>query len=190
MIINAELLLQYQRCKRRPFLDIHGDTSQRDAPNELLQKLQQDKIAHQLSALAQMTYYQPDYAYGNWEKGEKATLELMQRGVEYIYKGVLLANYSQAHTLLSRPDLLVKQPGDNQILEIGSTSQLVLNWVSALSKNIKLLLHFMPKYWQQCRELHLKQLCSYCEPKIQIMQWICANGQYGCSRFWKSLFKY
>ncbi|MDZ7963886.1 MAG: TM0106 family RecB-like putative nuclease [Nostoc sp. DedSLP03] len=113
MIINAELLLQYQRCKRRPFLDIHGDTSQRDAPNELLRKLQQDKIAHQLSALAQMTYYQPDYAYGNWEKGEKATLELMQRGVEYIYKGVLLATYSEADTLLSRPDLLVKQPGQS-----------------------------------------------------------------------------
>jgi predicted RecB family nuclease len=113
MLINAELLLQYQRCKRRPFLDIHGDKSQRDAPNELLQKLQQDKIAHQLSNLAQLTYQQPDYSYGNWEKGEKTTLELMQRGVEYIHKGLLLANYSQRYTLLSRPDLLVKQPGQS-----------------------------------------------------------------------------
>ncbi|MEH1906080.1 MAG: TM0106 family RecB-like putative nuclease [Nostoc sp.] len=111
MLINAELLLQYQRCKRRPFLDIHGDKSQRDAPNELLKKLQQDKIAHQMSALAQMTYHQPDYSYGNWERGEKATLELMQRGVEYIYKGVLSAPYSEGYTLLSRPDLLVKRPG-------------------------------------------------------------------------------
>ncbi|MEH2089327.1 TM0106 family RecB-like putative nuclease [Nostoc sp.] len=113
MLINAELLLQYQRCKRRPFLDIHGDKSQRDAPNELLRKLQQDKIAHQLSALANVTYHQPDYSYGNWEKAEKATLELMQQGVEYIYKGVLLATYSEADTLLSRPDLLVKQPGQS-----------------------------------------------------------------------------
>jgi predicted RecB family nuclease len=111
MLINAELLLQYQRCKRRSFLDIHGDKSQRDAPNELLRKLQQDKIAHQLSALAQVTYHQPDYSYGNWENAEKATLELMQRGVEYIYKGVLLANYSEAYTLLSRPNLLIKRPG-------------------------------------------------------------------------------
>jgi predicted RecB family nuclease len=111
MLINAELLLQYQRCKRRSFLDIHGDKSQRDAPNELLKKLQQDKIAHQLSALAQVTYHQPDYSYGNWENAEKATLELMQRGVEYIYKGVLLANYSEAYTLLSRPNLLIKRPG-------------------------------------------------------------------------------
>ncbi|MBN3950756.1 MAG: TM0106 family RecB-like putative nuclease [Nostoc sp. NMS7] len=111
MLINAESLLQYQRCKRRPFLDIHGDKSQRDAPNELLGKLQQDKIAHQLSALAQVTYDQPNYSYGNWENAEKATLELMQRGVEYIYKGVLSATYSEAYTLLSRPDLLVKRPG-------------------------------------------------------------------------------
>jgi len=113
MLINAELLLQYQRCKRRSFLDIHGDKGQRDAPNELLGKLQQDKIAHQLSNLAQLTYQQPDYPSGSWKAGEKATLELMQRGVEYIYKGVLSATYSEAYTLLSRPDLLVKQPGQS-----------------------------------------------------------------------------
>ncbi|MEH2113442.1 TM0106 family RecB-like putative nuclease [Nostoc sp.] len=113
MLINAELLLQYQRCKRRPFLDIRGDKSQRDAPNELLKKLQQDKIAHQLSILTNVTYHQPDYPYGSWERAEKATLELMQRGVEYIYKGVLSATYSEADTLLSRPDLLVKQPGQS-----------------------------------------------------------------------------
>ncbi|MEH2447036.1 MAG: TM0106 family RecB-like putative nuclease [Nostoc sp.] len=114
MLINAELLLQYQRCKRRPFLDIHGDKSQRDDVNELLQKLQQDKIAHQLSFLAHLTYHQPDYPYGNWERGEAATLELMQRGVDYIYKGVLLATYSEGYTLLSRPNLLVKQPGQSR----------------------------------------------------------------------------
>ncbi|MEH1888203.1 MAG: TM0106 family RecB-like putative nuclease [Nostoc sp.] len=114
MLINAELLLQYQRCKRRPFLDIHGDKSQRDDANELLRKLQQDKSAHQLSFLAHLTYHQPDYPYGNWERGEVATLELMQRGVDYIYKGVLLATNSEGYTLLSRPNLLVKQPGQSR----------------------------------------------------------------------------
>ncbi|MEH2455732.1 TM0106 family RecB-like putative nuclease [Nostoc sp.] len=114
MLINAELLLQYQRCKRRPFLDIYGDKSQRDDANELLRKLQQDKSAHQLSFLANLTYHQPDYPYGNWERGEAATLELMQHGVDYIYKGVLLATYSEGYTLLSRPNLLVKQPGQSR----------------------------------------------------------------------------
>ncbi|BDI16979.1 DNA repair protein [Nostoc cf. commune SO-36] len=144
MLINAELLLQYQRCKRRPFLDIHGDKGQRDAPNELLRKLQQDKIAHQLSVLANVTYHQPEYSYGNWERAEKETLELMQRGVEYIYKGVLLANYSEAYTLLSRPDLLVKQPGQSDFgdwiyvpanIELGKRTK----------QDIRLWLHFMSK---------------------------------------------
>ncbi|MBW4641542.1 MAG: TM0106 family RecB-like putative nuclease [Goleter apudmare HA4340-LM2] len=125
MLINAELLLQYQRCKRRPFLDIHGDRSQRDAPNELLVKLQQDKISYQLGVLAQFNYLQPDYPRGNWQAGQAATLDLMQRGVEYIRQGVLLVNYEdwsenlpespsyEGYRLLSRPDLLIKQPGES-----------------------------------------------------------------------------
>ncbi|HYW19215.1 MAG TPA: TM0106 family RecB-like putative nuclease [Nodularia sp. (in: cyanobacteria)] len=127
MLINAEHLLQYQRCQRRPVLDTRGDIPQREAPNELLLKLQQDKIAHRQSILAELSYYhKPDYPRGDWKAGQAATIELMQLGVEYIYRGVLLANYqdfvdlenhdvspSQEYTLLSRPDLLVKQPGDS-----------------------------------------------------------------------------
>ncbi|MBW4561568.1 MAG: TM0106 family RecB-like putative nuclease [Mojavia pulchra JT2-VF2] len=129
MLINADLLLQYQRCKRRPFLDSHGDKNQRDTPNELLLKLQHDKIAYQSSVLANLSYHRPNYPKGNWQAGQAATLELMQRGVEYIRQGVLLASYDdwvntgneevslspsyQGYTLLSRPDLLVKQPGES-----------------------------------------------------------------------------
>ncbi len=111
MLINAELLLQYQRCKRRPFLDTHGDKSQRDAANELLFKVQQDRIAHHLNVVENLAYDQPQYPSGDWKTAAAATLELMQQGVEYIHKGVLFAPYSDAYTLLSRPDLLVKQPG-------------------------------------------------------------------------------
>lgn len=120
MLINAELLLQYQRCKRRPYLDIHGDKSQRDEVNELLLKLQQDKIAYQLGVLSKLTYHQPNYPRFNWQAGHAATVELMQQGVDYIRHGVLLLNYNewtenireyQEYTFLSCPDLLVKQPG-------------------------------------------------------------------------------
>lgn len=111
MIINAELLLQYQRCKRRPFLDTHGDYHQRAITHELLVKVQQDKLTHQQSVLKNLTYHQPDYPPGNWEIGTAATIELMQQGVDYIHRGVLLATYEDQYTLLSRPDLLVKQPG-------------------------------------------------------------------------------
>ncbi|MBF2009176.1 MAG: TM0106 family RecB-like putative nuclease [Chlorogloeopsis fritschii C42_A2020_084] len=159
MLINAELLLQFQRCKRRSYLDIHGDFSQTDAANDLLLKLQQDKIVHQKSVLEQWNSRRPDYKLGDWQRGKAATLELMQQGVECIYQGVLLAKYSDIqlqltetveedvgedaqmwevedagsgrrpdaeslpvpsssfqsdkYTLLSRPDLLVKLPGNS-----------------------------------------------------------------------------
>jgi uncharacterized protein len=73
MILTAELLLHYQRCKRRTFLDFHGDLRARDAPSDLLIKLQQDRKAHQRTILAEQTYHQPDYPKGNWEAGAKAT---------------------------------------------------------------------------------------------------------------------
>jgi uncharacterized protein len=114
MLINAELLLQYQRCKRRPFLDTHGDYSQRDIPHELLVKVQQDKIAHQKSIICNIPYQQPDFAPGDWQNGAAATLELMQQGAEYIYRAVLLATYEDEYHLLSRPDLLIKQPGKSK----------------------------------------------------------------------------
>jgi predicted RecB family nuclease len=112
MLINAEFLLQYQRCKRRPFLDVHGDKSRRETANDLLLKLYQDKMTHEMSVLTQFTYHQPQYRHGRWKAGEAATLELMQQGVECIYQGVLLARYS-GHTLLSRPDILLKKPGQS-----------------------------------------------------------------------------
>jgi len=115
MIINAELLLQYVRCQRRPYLDIHGDYSQRDAPNELLLKLQQDKQAHHHSVVKDLDYEKPEYPSQNWEAGAIATKKLMQQGVDFICEGVLLANHSQNYTLISRPDLLVKQPGKSNL---------------------------------------------------------------------------
>jgi predicted RecB family nuclease len=140
MLINADLLLQYQRCKRRPYLDVHGDKRGRDTTSELLQKLQQDKIAHQKGILKKLTYEQPIYPRGNWKAGQLATLELMERGVECIYQGVMLVSESdiewlsleltdtgggeiknvpvsseyEQYTLMSRPDLLVKKSGKSR----------------------------------------------------------------------------
>ncbi|MBO3459144.1 TM0106 family RecB-like putative nuclease [Aetokthonos hydrillicola Thurmond2011] len=113
MLINAELLLQYQRCKRRPFLDTYGDKSQQNVGNDLLLKLQQDKIAHRSSVLKKFTYQRATYPSGNWALGNAATLELMQQGVECIYYGALLVNDSERYSLFSCPDLLLKQPGQS-----------------------------------------------------------------------------
>jgi len=113
MILTAELLLHYQRCKRRTFLDFHGDLRARDAPSDLLIKLQQDRKAHQRTILAEQTYHQPDYPKGNWEAGAKATLLLMQQGVDRINRGVLITTLIGGVTLVSRPDLLIKQEGQS-----------------------------------------------------------------------------
>ncbi|HEY9908453.1 MAG TPA: TM0106 family RecB-like putative nuclease, partial [Thermosynechococcaceae cyanobacterium] len=110
MIIDAELLLNYQRCSRRAFLDTFGDRSQRDAPNDYLLKLGQDSLANQKQVLGELEHHQPHYPRRDWQAGAKATLELMQQGVDRIYQGILLTEEAGV-TLLSQPDLLVKEPG-------------------------------------------------------------------------------
>ncbi|MDJ0735075.1 MAG: TM0106 family RecB-like putative nuclease [Nostocaceae cyanobacterium] len=113
MLINAERLLQYQRCQRRSFLDVHGDKRQRDPIGDLMHKLQQDKIAHHQNVLQQFTHERPNYSQRDLFLAQEKTLELMGWGVECIYQGVLLLNYSPEYTLLSNPDLLIKQPGNS-----------------------------------------------------------------------------
>jgi uncharacterized protein len=111
--MTADLLLQYQRCHRRPFLDRHGDLRLKDAPGELLLKLQQDKWEYKQSVLADRIYQQPQHSKENWKAGAEATWQLMQQGVEQIYRGVIITHASEDLTLLSCPDLLIKQPGQS-----------------------------------------------------------------------------
>jgi len=113
MFISAELLLQYQRCKRRPFLDVHGEKRSRDTGNDLIKKIQQDKIIHQKRILAQFTHKKPKYPPRDWHLAHQATLELMQLGVDSIYQGVIVTNYDRGYTLVSRPHLLIKQQGQS-----------------------------------------------------------------------------
>ena len=132
MLLTAELLLSYLRCERRAFLDVYGDPEQLDPIGDFHLKLQQDRFAHERTVLAGKIYRQPEYRRGDWHAGAIATLELMHQGVEFIYKGMLLAQLSSNPrandedtamqqmgkeaaprwlNLLSCPDLLVKQPG-------------------------------------------------------------------------------
>ena len=116
MLITDQQLLFFQRCKRRAYLDVYGDFSQKDSPSDFLQKLKQDSADYQKSVIADYTYQQPKYPRSDVMTGAKMTLELMKQGVEQIYRGVLLRNLatsdpSQDITLVSYPDLLVKHPG-------------------------------------------------------------------------------
>lgn len=109
--ITDELLFDYQRCNRRAFLDVYGDTERRDPPSDYLKKLRQDSLAHQLDVLGEGQVHRPHYPPKDWRAGAIATLELMQQGVERITKGVVVVPHEPGIWLVSCPDLLIKQPG-------------------------------------------------------------------------------
>jgi predicted RecB family nuclease len=111
MLIDAEQLINYQRCRRRAFLDTHGDLNQRDAMNEYLLKIVQDSQEHQRQFLVHQKAQRPDFPPGDYQAGAEATLELMRQGVDRIFQGILLIERPDGVRLLSNPDLLIKQPG-------------------------------------------------------------------------------
>lgn len=113
MLLTDDLLLHYKRCKRRAFLDTYGDLNLQDQEQDFLKKLRRDSHAHQQAILAKEVHYSPDYQRGDWQAGAKATWELMQQGKERISQAVLLMQTEQGVTLLSRPDLLIKEPGQS-----------------------------------------------------------------------------
>ena len=152
MLITDKLLLSYQRCHLRAFLDTCGDWKQQDPPSDFLLKLMRDSATYQQQALEHETYQQPYYPRGDWEAGAAATLSLMQQGVDRIYRGVLIqGEFGQTNgatsslvgidgqyfpefgeipetpvhlsssnlpssniTLIGRPHLLIKQPGQSK----------------------------------------------------------------------------
>ncbi|MBD2040714.1 TM0106 family RecB-like putative nuclease [Microcoleus sp. FACHB-672] len=113
MLLTAELLFNYQRCRRRSFLDTYGDAQQQGCESDFLLKLQQNSWAHRQAIVADMTYHQPQYPRRDFIAGAEATLELMRQGVDLIYQGILRAEGPAGFTLASSPDLLIKQPGES-----------------------------------------------------------------------------
>lgn len=109
--LTNDLLFNFQRCKRRAFLDVYDDDAQRDPPSDYLLKLRQDSLAHQLDILSDPPVQPARYPSRQWEAGAQATLSLMQQGVERISRGVLIVQRDDGVRLVSTPDLLVKQPG-------------------------------------------------------------------------------
>ncbi len=125
MLLTDDLLLNYKRCRRRPFLDIHGDFSQREPKRDFVFKLQQQSKIHIANVLEEKIYQKPDAPYKDWQALANQTLLFMQLGVERINRGILLlSEFSDwglkeqldLHqvTLVGFPSLLVKQPGKSR----------------------------------------------------------------------------
>ncbi len=132
MLITDSLLLDYKRCSRRAFLNIHGDSRQKDPERDFLNKLRQDNKRH--IALVLENYY-PHYQQVPFSKTspkEKAqtTEILMQQGVNCIYQGLLWVDDNTSTSVewrenflrimpfgydyLGKPHLLIKQPGQSK----------------------------------------------------------------------------
>jgi predicted RecB family nuclease len=119
MLITEEILLYYQRCQRRSFLEVYGKNFQKSPISDFQIRLQQQRLSYQQSVIEKQinngipTPTQPTYRKGDWKTGAKSTLALMQEGVERIEHGVLLYHVDDQITLSSHPDLLIKQPGES-----------------------------------------------------------------------------
>ncbi|OLP17083.1 recombinase B [Leptolyngbya sp. 'hensonii'] len=167
MFLTAELLLYFQRCSRRAYLDTFGDLSQRDPPSAYLLKLIQDSATHRRSSLRDRSWQQPTFAENDWQGGMAATLDLMQQGVDCINRGVLLTQISEEVTLLSRPDLLVKHSGQSQFgdwlyvpteIKLGKRPKLEYQIVAAF--NVKVLAA-VQEAWPEHSWLLLREKGAY-----------------------------
>jgi predicted RecB family nuclease len=110
MLLTAEMLLNYQRCSRRVFLDTYGKADRKDAISDYVLKLFQDSAQHHKTVLGEEEHVRPSFAKGQWQEGTVATQALMAQGIERIYQGVLLSESGEM-SFLSVPDLLLKVPG-------------------------------------------------------------------------------
>ncbi|PSB18920.1 recombinase B [filamentous cyanobacterium CCP2] len=109
--ITDDLLFNYQRCRRRSYLDAYGDKQHCASPSDYLVKLRQDSLAHQMKVFSESPAHRPEYPRADWVAGARATQELMEQGVDRIVKGVLHVQLENGIHLVSCPDLLIKQPG-------------------------------------------------------------------------------
>lgn len=117
MLLTDVLLLDYKRCQRRAFLNIHGDRQFRDPPNDFLLKLRRESKKHALEVLDR---FYPDYRQPIVSKSHsklntllataQETKNLMAIGENYIHQGVLLSRFGKIPAI-GTVSLLVKQPG-------------------------------------------------------------------------------
>ena len=107
MILTDELLLNYKRCSRRTYLDLHGNPKQRDAEKEFLLKLKRESQAHIKKVLLarSIVYQKPSVSRRNWSLNAQQTEIMMQQGVDCIYGSMLALTF--ADWQLSLPDNLL-----------------------------------------------------------------------------------
>lgn len=121
MLVTDLLLLDYKRCQRRAYLNLHGDPAEREPEREFLLKLRQESQRH-IQSVLQTDYphfQKPPTSKAHWQEHAQATLGLMEQGAPVIYGGCLsqtlgqVANSGEVITLVGFPHLLVRQQGSS-----------------------------------------------------------------------------
>ena len=118
ILLTDDLLLQYKRCPRRTFLEIHGDSQFKQPEKDFVTKLRREKRAHCLRILENLnlTYQQAQVQDNHGDALMEATTEMMRQGVDCIFDGRLswqvtmpfLPNYPQVKLIIN-PTFLIKQ---------------------------------------------------------------------------------
>ncbi|WP_267382864.1 TM0106 family RecB-like putative nuclease [Cyanobacterium sp. uoEpiScrs1] len=133
MLLTDILLLDYKRCQRRAFLNVYGDSLEKDAERDFVLKLRQENQLHIASTLKKFYphHQKPQYNLKNWKDRAKDTEVLMKQGVSCIYNGTLFESnefreqcapritptlFSEHNEFdcLGKPTLLVKQAGKSK----------------------------------------------------------------------------
>ena len=135
MLITDNVLLNYKRCNRRTFLEVYGNSQQKDPEKDFLLKLKKENQLHILKVIQSRSLLitQPQASIRNWQQCARQTIALMERGVDCIGRGVLSLNFLQWQTVtnseivlssgdrefdnpifIASPTLLVKQPGKSR----------------------------------------------------------------------------
>ncbi|MDB9313601.1 TM0106 family RecB-like putative nuclease [Spirulina sp. CS-785/01] len=122
LLLTDELLLDYKRCDRRAFLNRYGDPQQRDPEREFVGKLKAENQRQIQELLKQYNWTGPEAPSRDWPQRIAQTIQLMNAGVECIYRGLLSHQTPPTKTLPSltlvgHPTLLVKQPYPSQLGE-------------------------------------------------------------------------
>ena len=139
MLITDHLLLNYKRCNRRTFLEIYGDSQQKDLEKDFLHKLKRENQTHIANVIQELvhpnfSYQKPEASRRDWQLNAEQTISLMERGAEYIFQGSLKVTFAQWQTALNNiyhesvfdrdlvdkiifiaaPTILIKQPGKSR----------------------------------------------------------------------------
>ncbi|MBI3015822.1 MAG: TM0106 family RecB-like putative nuclease [Candidatus Tectomicrobia bacterium] len=109
--IQAGQFYDYERCKHRVYLDVHGDSNEKGGESAFLRLLWERGIQHEarvISRLSSQRQIAPIDASSEKEAFAQ-TLDWMVRGADLIYQGVLLTEGG-----IGRPDLLEKAAGPSK----------------------------------------------------------------------------